>query len=304
LWLGQVCLIALALATAIIVQAAGNPLAKLGWLMLLMAVYFSLTYVSFRGGAVWPVAGPLWVVAGGGVLGLATQVVAEQLEKRRLRLTLERYVSKPVADEILQRSEQYEASLSGQRKPVTILFSDIRGFTSSSEQADAAQLVAQLNEYLTAMVAVVMKNEGTLDKFIGDAIMAVYGAPIGRSPADDAWRAVQTAFEMRLRLAELQRRWEAAGKPVWRIGIGLNHGDVIVGDIGSPQRTEYTVIGDPVNVASRVEGLNKDFGTDILLTESVVDLVRDRVEVKQLGSLPVKGRTQQVAVYALVALRN
>ncbi len=304
-WLGQVCLVALALATAIVVQATGNPLAKLGWLVGLMGAYGALTFVSFRLSlTVWPVAGPWWAVAGGGVLGLATQIVAEQLEKRRLRLTLERYVSKPVADEILARSEQYTASLGGQRKAVTILFSDIRGFTTASEQADPAQLVAQLNEYLTAMVEVVMRHEGTLDKFIGDAIMAVFGAPIGRGAAEDAWRAVQTAHEMRMRLAELQQQWQAAGRPVWRIGVGLNHGEVIVGDIGSPQRTEYTVIGDPVNVAARVEGLNKEFGTDILLTEAVYELVKERVEVKLAGTTTVKGRAQPVAVYALVEIKS
>ena len=166
------------------------------------------------------------------------------------------------------------------------------------------ELVAQLNEYLTAMVDVVMKYDGTLDKFVGDAIMTVYGAPTSAGDAEDAWRAVQTAAEMRARLAELQQRWRAAGKPELRIGVGLNHGEVVVGNIGSPQRMEYTVIGDPVNVASRVEGLNKEFGTDILLTESVYELVKERVDAKLIGSVSVKGREQKVNVYALERLKT
>ena len=153
------------------------------------------------------------------------------------------------------------------------------------------------------MTEIVLQYHGTLSKFIGDAIMAIYGAPLSAGSVEDAWRAVQTAHRMRLRLAELQAGWVAHGRPSLRIGIGINHGEVLLGNIGSPHRMEYTVVGDPVNVASRVEGLNKEFGTDILLTEAVYELVKDHVEVQRVGTTAVKGREQPLKVYRLQGLR-
>ncbi len=155
-----------------------------------------------------------------------------------------------------------------------------------------------------AMVEIVKRHNGTLSKFIGDAIMALYGAPLSGGAAEDARHAVQTAFEMRLRLAELQQLCQAQGRPPLRIGVDTNYGEVVVGDIGSPERKEYTVIGDAVNVASRVEGLNKDFNTDILLTEPVYELVKHRVEAQMVGETAVKGREQKVKVYFLKELRT
>jgi adenylate cyclase len=300
-WLGFGAICLLALLTAALLTLVPNPLLKIAALVGLGAAYFGIAAIVFtHRGVALTVAAPLWTVAGGGALGITMQFVLEQLEKRRVRQTLERYVSKPVADEILRRGEQYQQSLLGERRAVTILFSDIRDFTSISEQSDAAVLVEQLNEYFTAMVEIVMQHDGTLSKFIGDAIMALYGAPLSKGATEDAAAAVATAQEMRERLAELQQRWAAQGRPILKIGIGINHGEVIVGDVGSPQRREYTVIGDPVNVASRVEGLNKEFGTDILLTESVYKLVKDRVAAKLMGSVAVKGRGQKLNVYGLL----
>ncbi len=299
-WLGMLIILALAVATATLLTTAGHPLIKLALLAATCMAYAVVAQVAFTycGVVLW-MAAPLWTVVGGGVAGIAMQLLQEQLEKRRVRQTLERYVSKPVADEVLKNAESYQSSLGGQRKTVTILFSDLRGFTTLSEQSNPTDLVGQLNEYLTAMVEIVMKHGGTLDKFIGDAIMAVYGAPLSAGTVEDAWRAVQTATEMRAKLAELQTSWAAQAKPVLQMGVGINHGEVLVGNIGSPQRMEYTVIGDVVNVASRVEGLNKEFGTDILITEAVFELVRDRVEVEPKEETSVKGRGQKIKVYFL-----
>jgi adenylate cyclase len=303
-WLSIVTVLLLATLAAMILTTSLHPLLKLLVLAGIGLSYFGVTIAAFNTQRlVLAVAGPLWTVAGGGMLGIALQVVAEQLEKLRVRRTLERYVSKPVADEILRRGEEYASSLRGERRAVTILFSDIRGFTTISEQSDPVKFVEQLNEYFGAMVEIVMKHDGTLSKFIGDAIMALYGAPLSRGEGEDAWRAVATAYEMRSRLAELHRDWESRSLPLLKIGIGINHGDVVLGDIGSPQRMEYTVIGDPVNVASRVEGLNKDFGTDILLTESVYELVKEQVEAELAGETAVKGRERPVRIYKLKALR-
>lgn len=303
LFVGQLTIVVLALATAWLLSVAGHPIGKLGLLAGTCVAYGVVAQVAFASaGIVLTVAAPVWTVAGSGVVGIAAQLVIEQLEKRRVRRTLDRYVSRQVAEEILKNTENYEQSLGGERRAITILFSDIRSFTSISEQSSPVELVQQLNEYLTAMVDVVLKHDGTLDKFIGDAIMSVYGAPTSRGPVEDAWRAVQTAYDMRVQLVGLQEQWRKAGKPELKIGIGLNHGEVVVGNIGSPHRMEYTVIGDPVNVASRVEGLNKECHTDILLTESVYDLVKNRIEAKFVAELAVKGRAQPVKVYSLEKL--
>lgn len=304
LWFDVVVVAVLAVGVAMLLNAAGHPMGKLVLLVALALGYGAVAQAAFQwANQVWPVAAPWWMIAGSGIGGLTLQFVAERWERLRIRRTLDRYVSREVAEEILRHSDEYQQTLGGQRRAVTILFSDVRDFTSVSEQSDPVELVRQLNEYLTAMVDVVMRHGGTLDKFIGDAIMAVWGAPTSRGAEEDAWRAVQTAFEMRQRLAELHQRWEAEGRPKLRIGIGLNHGEVVVGNVGSPQRMEYTVIGDPVNVASRVEGLNKQYGTDILLTDAVHALVRERVEVELAGTTPVKGRAQPVNVYKLLRLR-
>lgn len=302
-WLGLLTLVVFALLTAAILNTGAHPLAKLGLLLLICAGYFGYAALMFvHRELVVLVAAPIYTVLGGGVLGSALQITAERLEKLRVRRTLEKYVSRPVAAEILRHGAEYENSLGGKRMPVTILFSDIRDFTPLSERSDPFALVQQLNEYFGEMVDAVMKHDGTLDKFVGDAIMAVYGAPLSVGVAEDAWRAVQTAAEMRARLIGLQQKWAKEGKPVLRIGIGLNHGDVVVGNIGSPQRMEYTVIGDPVNVASRVEGLNKQYGTDILLTESVYALVKKRVIAQPLETAAVKGREQKLTVFSLTGL--
>ncbi len=301
--IGAAAILFMALATGFILQAKLHPLLKVALLALLAGGYFFAAYEVFlRMRVVMIIASPMLVVVGAGVTGITLQLIAEQLEKRRVRQTLEKYVSKPVADEILKHGNEFEQSLGGERKRVTILFSDVRGFTTMSEQLSPVEFVAQLNEYFTEMVDCVMKHDGTLDKFIGDAIMAVWGAPLGHDPKEEAWRAVQSAYEMRERLAILQKRWNELGKPPINIGIGINHGEVVVGNIGSLQRMEYTVIGDPVNVASRVEGLNKEFKTDILLTESVYELVKERVEVEAKGEIAVKGRAKKVGIYYLKRL--
>lgn len=298
-------IVGVGLLTALLLATGWHPLVKLGLVIAVGIGYFWGAALWFaREALLIPVAAPLWTVSGVGVLGIAMQVVLERLQQRRVRQTLEKFVSKTVADEILKHQDEYQQTLGGVRRSVTILFSDIRGFTTLSETLNPLELVSQLNEYLTAMVAIVMANNGTLDKFIGDAIMAVYGAPTSAGATEDAWRAVKTAYEMRLKMVELTKQWEQKGLPPLRIGVGLNHGEVVVGYIGSPQRLEYTVIGDPVNVASRVEGLNKEFKTDLLLTDTVYELVKDRVEVRQLGEIAVKGRAQKVGVYALEGLRD
>jgi adenylate cyclase len=233
--------------------------------------------------------------------GFIYDFVLAQVEKLQLRATFERYTSPNVAKYLLDHSSTYRQMLAGTRKPVTILFSDVRGFTTMTEKADSHELVAKLNEYLTAMVACVFRHDGSLDKFIGDAVMAVWGnTPYNFGPKEDAVRAVRAALAMLAELRALNSRWTAEGRAEWRIGIGLNHGDVIVGDMGSQQRKEFAVIGDAVNLASRLESLTKEYGLEILIGQSVAGLVREEFHLQTIDLVQVKGKTAAVETFTVL----
>jgi adenylate cyclase len=256
-----------------------------------------------------PAVGPLSVFSGAMGVGFVYDFVLAQVEKMQLRAAFQRYTSPNVAKYLLDHLESYQEMLAGSRLPVTVLFSDVRGFTTMTEQAAAAgksqQHIAKLNEYLTEMVACVFRYDGALDKFIGDAVMAVWGnTPYNFGPKEDAVRAVRAAREMVAELEKLNARWKAQGRDEWRIGIGLNHGDAIVGDMGSRQRTEYAVIGDAVNLASRLESLTKEYRLDLLIGESVADLVRDVFYLRTIDLVVVKGKTEAVEAFTVVGERS
>jgi adenylate cyclase len=217
-------------------------------------------------------------------------------ERDRIRDTFGRYVSRQVAERLLGGA----VNLGGEVLPVTVLFSDIRGFTGISERMDPAHLLGFLNEYFTAMVDTVMEHEGVVDKFMGDGMMAVFGAPTPRE--DDALRAVKAALRMRATLAELNRRFEARGQPLVRIGIGIHTGPVVAGNIGHVERKQYTVIGDSVNVAARLESLTKEYAADILVSEDTFARVRGQVEAEPLQEVRVKGREQPLRIYRVTGL--
>jgi adenylate cyclase len=242
-----------------------------------------------------------------GLVGLGFEYALERLEKVRTRRTLERYVSKNLVKEILENPGGYYSSMLGSRKPVTVLFSDIVGFTPMTERADPVALVKQLNEYLSRMVAAVFENGGTLDKFIGDAVMAVWGNVSSRGMAEDAKAAVRTALAMRRELRKLNESWRAQGVEELAFGIGINHGEAVIGNIGSyepHERLDPTVIGDAVNLASRLEGLTRNYGVDILLGDAVCEVVRDEFYLRTVARAQVKGKSEPVEVCAVVAARN
>jgi adenylate cyclase len=242
-----------------------------------------------------------------GLFGLGFDYTLERLEKLRTRRTLERYVSKNLVKEILDNPSSYYSSMLGSRKPVTVLFSDIVGFTSVTEEADPVALVKQLNQYFGRMVAVVFENGGTLDKFIGDAIMAVWGNVSSRGPSEEAKAAVRTALAMRRELAKLNETWRGQGVIELGFGIGINHGEAVVGNIGSSaphERLDPTVIGDAVNLASRLEGLTRIYGVDVLLGEAVFNLVRDEFHLRTVARAQVKGKTEPIDIYTLIAARS
>ncbi|MEM6446431.1 MAG: adenylate/guanylate cyclase domain-containing protein [Cyanobacteria bacterium P01_D01_bin.123] len=239
-----------------------------------------------------------------GIADAISCAIADRMSKLRLRRTLERYVSPQVAAEIAFQKEDFEALLKGRSLDTAILFSDIRGFTTLSSKLPPEVLLPQLNQYLGAMVEAITTRQGCVDKFIGDAVMAAFGSPISSGPQQDALNAVMAALDMRSALDELRRTWAEQGQPIFFNGIGINFGEAIAGNIGSPQRLEYTVIGDAVNVASRVESLTKEFSTDLLITQSVYDLVCDDIEAIPLGSRKLRGRSQDTRLYQVIGVKG
>ncbi len=234
------------------------------------------------------------------LLGLACDFAWERLEKTRVRRTLEKYVSTNVVRELLDNPKQFEQSLGGVMKPVAVLFSDIRGYSTVSARTDPQALVTQLNEYLSAMVECVFRHGGTLDKFIGDAVMAVWGNVRSEGARGDATNAVRAALEMRSELARLNADWRARGLPELRVGIAVNQGDVVVGNIGSPRRMEFTVIGDVVNVSWKLQELTKRFEADLIVSSNVQALLVEDFDLQSLGGASVAGRDELVEVFAVL----
>ena len=231
-------------------------------------------------------------------LAAAFNTMVDGLKERdKLRTTFGKYMTQTVMEHLMSGMVQ----LGGETLTVTILFSDIRSFTSISEQMNDAQaLVGLLNEYFTAMVTIVMEEDGVVDKYIGDAIMAVFGAPV--SKPDDAVRAARAAVRMRVALAELNTRLVARGVSPLRTGIGIHTGVVVAGNIGSEARMEYTVIGDAVNLASRLESSTKELGVDVLISAETNELVKHACLTTPLREITVKGRGVPVMTYELCGL--
>ncbi len=244
-----------------------------------------------------PVVAPLLSLTTGGTLSLLHEFVGTLLEKARTRSALEKYVSHNVVREILDGSGDFAESLGGIRRPCTMLFSDIRSFTRMSEFDDSHALVAQLNEYFTEMVECVFRYEGTLDKFIGDAVMAVWGNVRSLSPEQDAAHAVSCALDMLDSLKTLNNHWSQTGRPPLEIGIGINHGEVLAGEMGSPRRKDITVIGDAVNLASRLEGVTKQYKIRLIIGENVASLVRDKFHLQTVDLIRAMGRSKPVDTF-------
>ena len=240
----------------------------------------------------------------GGLFSLGFDFALERMQRVRTRRTLERYVSRNLVNEILENPATYHETVRGVRREAIILFSDIADFTTISEKTEPESLVRQLNEYLSAMTAVVFEHEGTLDKFIGDAIMAVWGNVQSHGAVEDARLAARAALAMRKSLGALNEHWRARGIEEFKSGIGLNQGEVIVGNIGSEQKMDFTVIGDAVNLASRIEALTRVYPADILVGPKVADLLRDQFCLRSVGLAQVKGKMKPVEIFALIGARD
>ncbi len=219
-------------------------------------------------------------------------------ERDKLKTTFGKYMTEAVMDHLMAGKVQ----LGGESLTATILFSDIRSFTSISEKMDAKALVSLLNEYFTEMVDVVIHEDGVVDKYIGDAIMAVFGAPVTKP--DDALHAVRAAIGMRKALAALNEKLAQRGSPAIKTGIGIHTGEVVAGNIGSEKRMEYTVIGDAVNLASRLESATKELGVAVLISDDTYQLVKDHIEARAVKEITVKGREQPVMTYEVTGLKS
>lgn len=220
-------------------------------------------------------------------------------ETETVRATMYRYLSQDLAEQLL---DSKNAQLGGARRFVSILFADIRSYTSLTEQLSPEEVVTLLNQYFEAMVDIVFDHRGTLDKFIGDAIMAVFGSPIPQ--ADHAQRAVETALGMQKQLTHFNQQQQRQGLPTIQIGIGINSDDVITGNIGSSKRMEFTAIGDGVNLTSRIESTTKFYGCSIIISENTYALCKDTIWVRELDYVCVRGKRQPVYLYEVLGLRS
>lgn len=224
--------------------------------------------------------------------------MTEEREKRVVKQAFQFYLTKSVVDAVLKDTSRLK--LGGEKKDMSVLFSDIRGFTTMSERLSPEDLVSVLNNYLTPMTDLVFKHEGTLDKYMGDAVMAFWGAPIDQK--DHAKRACTTALEMLEKLHQLQKEWREKGLPEIDIGIGINSGVMAVGNMGSAMRFDYTVMGDNVNLGSRLEGINKEYGTNIIISQSTYEHVKNDAYVRLLDAVRVKGKHEPALIYELRGL--
>jgi adenylate cyclase len=269
--------------------------------VVLFAGYVGTVYYLFAAKGIWfNLVYPASALFFGYTSQTAYRFFTEERRARDIRKMFSSYVSKRIVDELIR--DPSKAKLGGDRKEITVLFSDIRGFTSFSEKHEPEEVVSLLNEYLGAMTEIVFQYEGTLDKFVGDAIVAYWGAPVGQP--DHAERACRCALAMITRLKELQAKWAAEGKHVLDIGIGINTGGMVVGNMGAPgKKMDYTVIGDNVNLGARLESLTRQYNNHIIISEYTYAKVEDIVAVNELGSVTVKGKQLPVIVYDLVGLK-
>ncbi len=231
-------------------------------------------------------------------IGLLTDSFREMAkglaERERIKSAFGKFVNRQMAEMVANS----DVKLGGERREVAVFFSDIRSFTEMSEKMEPEECVGFLNSYMRRMVGCISRTRGIVDKFIGDAVMAVWGVPV--STGDDAFSAVNAALMMREELIEFNKSRGTAKRPSVKIGIGIHYGPVLAGQIGSEDRMEYTVIGDTVNIASRIESLNKAFFTDILITEETARQVEDRCRLYPMDKIKVKGKSQALQIYAVL----
>ncbi len=266
------------------------PLTIVLWIAIIVTAF-----AAFDRGVIVDVVWPTIVlIFGYGAVTLERRISADR-ERRELKSAFSRYVNASVVDSLL--ADPAKLKLGGERRAMSVLFSDIRGFTTLSEGLDPERLVDVLNKYLTRMTAIVFQHDGVLDKYIGDAVMAFWNAPLDQP--DHAFRAVATAIDMRDALAQMNHD-KAFGDLELHIGLGVNSGDMVVGNVGGEARFDYTIIGDNVNLGSRLEGLTKEYGVGIIVSEGTLGLLEGKILTRRLDKVAVKGKKEPVVIYEAV----
>ncbi len=269
--------------------------------LILLAGFLAFNFFVFvRWGWVMSFAFPAMEIVSASTFIVGYKYLTEERQRAQVKKMFQYYLDAEVVERLLDQPEA--PKLGGEERSITVMFSDIRGFTSFSEKLSPTQLTSFLNEYLTEMSSVVLKHEGVLDKYIGDALMAFWGAPLDHP--NHAELACTTALEMMSRLQALRNSWSKVIGTALNIGIGLNSGTAAVGNMGSVQRFNYTAMGDNVNLASRLEGLNKFYHTNIIISENTFRMVKDLFVCRRLDYVRVKGRSDPVMVYELLALKK
>lgn len=234
------------------------------------------------------------------LIGYTHKFVLENRSKEKVKFAMGKYMSQDVMKRVIMNIDNL--GLGGKKATVTVLFSDIRGFTSMSEQMSAQQVSEILNEYFTEMEPIITKYNGIINKFIGDAVMAIFGEPI--QDKEHASNAVKCGYEMLLKVKELQKKWATEGKPKIDIGIGINTGEVFVGNIGSINRMEYTVIGDTVNLASRLESYNKVYKTKMLISSSTYEATKSFIDVIKISDVEIRGKSHKMNIYEVLKVNE
>ncbi|HVW11152.1 MAG TPA: adenylate/guanylate cyclase domain-containing protein [Bryobacteraceae bacterium] len=275
-------------------------LAPLTLTLSLIGLYIAVSFFAYAHGSWLPVTAPLTAAALSFTGNMVYRYLTVDRELSRTRGTLERYVSPQLVGYVMDHIGQFD--FRGEKKTLTVMFTDVRSFTTLTEKSDPIMLLAQLNEYLEAMTDIIFRHDGIVDKFIGDGIMAHWGAFTPDRP--NAHLAARAALEMMTTLADLNNRWQAAGKPPLDIGVGLNTAEVIFGNVGTGKKVDFTAIGDGVNLASRLEGANKEYKTHIIISDTTRDELGASADVRPLGSIVVKGKTVGVEIFELLALNS
>src|SRR5438105_6685226 len=299
-WTGYL-LIALAALTAWLLAAlVGKMWIRLAAFVLIIAGYLFIVKLSYdEASTIILGVPPVLAIAMAGLTSFVYDYTHETIEKLRIRRTLESYVSKDIVREILDNPTSYLTSLGGKPAQVALIVTDLRDFTTMAEEMASTQLVAQLNEYLSLMVEDIFACRGSVDKFIGDAILAVWGHVNSSGPTRDTMLAVEAARRMKQTLTGLNADWQQRSLRPFAMGCGLNFGEVIFGNMGSSRKMEPTVIGDTVNVTARLESLTKDYGRDLLIGEAAADLIRESYTLQLVDRVVLKGKTRPLKIFSI-----